>query len=324
MLSPDCENIQRSIHPEYWALASSTVEGAHSPASENNQKQRRKQKSLLRNKIVREMDSVFEPDNEHGETMPKYVREYHESMLRQQEETRAILKVLNENMKKLVDITEQKFAAEAFSDDELSLDSPEKENSTEEEDEEEGVDTLIARTTVRLDGLEVYAVVSALTCATLYQCFESFNGYDWGVLYRERRFVELLADVVFLLSSATGILAGLHSTLIFSLMTMYGRTSIGMGHDEAFGKFFQKTGAERYRGFQTFLWSLYAFLVQVVIMITSKVTKSTRMVFFAGIFYFMLILYKDTHTIIQSAGIIFVPDKKRKRKKKKKSRISLK
>jgi hypothetical protein len=267
-------------------------------------------------KMVNEMNQVL--GSEAKSKLPKSMCEFHASMVKHQEETRTLLVGLNANVKKLVDVSERKFASRPENDSTECDQDPSQLLSSKNTAADN--EMALARTTVRLDGLEVYAVVSALTCATLYQCFESFNGDDWGMLFNERRFIELFADAIFLLSSATGILAGLHSTLVFSLMTMYGRTAIGMGQDEAFITFFKKTGSQRFRGFQTFLWSLYAFLVQVVIMITSKAAQSTRLILFLGIGYFMYIVYKDTQSIVDNAGIIFAPRTSAKDKKKSKKK----
>jgi hypothetical protein len=222
------------------------------------------------------------------------------TMTRNQEATLAVLKELSVNVAKM-----------ASSSSSISIENDEDSSSSQEEESSQSESQPnVERCTVRLDGLEVYAVVSALTCATLYQCFESFESVDWILLYKEWRFVELVVDAIFLASSATGIICGLHSTLVFSLMTMYGRTAIGMGRDDAFLTFFQNTGKQRFRGFQTFLWSLYSFLVQVVITIASKApgqNNTTAVIILVAILYSMSIVYTDTQTIIEEAGIIFLP-----------------
>jgi hypothetical protein len=133
-----------------------------------------------------------------------------------------------------------------------------KDEAADEEEHDHGSD--MDRATVRLDGLEVYAVVSALSSATLIQFFDSFSGTSLRVLWEEQRFIELVADLVFIIASSTGIVAGLHATLVFSLMTMYGRTALGMGRHEELDIFFAKSGLQRYRGFLTFLYSMYAFV----------------------------------------------------------------
>jgi hypothetical protein len=174
-----------------------------------------------------------------------------------------------------------------------------------EEEHDHGSD--MDRATVRLDGLEVYAVVSALSSATLIQFFDSFISTSLRVLWEEQRFIELVGDLVFIIASSTGIVAGLHATLVFSLMTMYGRTALGMGRHEALDIFFAKSGLQRYRGFQTFLYSLYAFLVQVLIKVTTKCPSEIQLVAFICSFIAISMVYKDTKEIVFNAAIIYVP-----------------
>lgn len=168
-------------------------------------------------------------------------------------------------------------------------------------------DRELDRSTIRLDGLEVYAVVSALTTATSITCFDAFTPREWEELWSQGEYIALIGDTAFLVSSIAGIVAGMHATLVFSLMTMYGRTALGMDRDDAFGTFFTRTGMQRYRGFKTFLYSLYAFLVQVVILITAKTPSRVRVFAFLGVVGFMISVYNDTETIIDAAGIIFAP-----------------
>jgi hypothetical protein len=173
----------------------------------------------------------------------------------------------------------------------------------------------LERTTARLDGLEVYAVVSALTSATAIACFDSFTCPGFSILWNESRFTELVGDSIFLVASATGIVAGLHTTLVFSLFTMYGRTAVGMNRDDALEIFFSNTGAQRYHGFQTFLFSLYAFLVQVTIMITGKFPPEIRGVVFLFTIISISMVYKDTQAVISQASVIYSPPEAKPRRR---------
>lgn len=180
-----------------------------------------------------------------------------------------------------------------------------------EEEKEDGNN--LERTTVRIDGLEVYAVVSALTSATSIQCFEAFNVAGFMTLWQNEQYMELACDVVFFIAGTTGIVAGLHATLIFSLMTMYSRTAIGMHRDDVLDAFFQRTAMQRYRGFHTFLHSMYAFLVQVTFLITSKCPNEVKMFTFLFTSLAIYMVYRDTQRIISAASMIFQPkvDKKK-------------
>jgi hypothetical protein len=98
------------------------------------------------------------------------------------------------------------------------------------------------RKQVRLDGLEVYAVVSAVTAGTLVAVFDSYNPGDITDLFMEGRYLECLMSIVFVGTGTVGIVCGLHCIFVFSLVTMYGRTALGMERDDALEVFFADTG----------------------------------------------------------------------------------
>lgn len=172
----------------------------------------------------------------------------------------------------------------------------------------------------RLDGLEVYAVVSALTLATSIQFFELLSDqWQWGgplpvsllasgfplasrLFFYAQHWFGIATDFVCLLASATGMITGLHSTLVFSLMTVYGRTAVGSGWDDSFQQFFRSTGQVRFRGFRSFRASLYTFLVQILFIIVSRLPPRTRVVGAMVLTYTMWCVYKDTQFIINKAG----------------------
>lgn len=163
----------------------------------------------------------------------------------------------------------------------------------------------VERATVRLDGLEVYAVVSALTMATSIQCFDSHGGLrGWDALLDDGNYLQMATDLLFLCCSALGLVAGMHATLVFSLMTMYGRTAVGIGTDAQFVDFFGATGGVRYRGFQTFRASLYSFLLQVLLMVVDKSPPSLRIVGLSLLSYAVYSVYSDTQGIIEVASRI--------------------
>lgn len=173
----------------------------------------------------------------------------------------------------------------------------------------------VDRATVRLDGLEVYAVVSALTLATSIACFDAYGSdftttlTSWHELTRTNHLPPLVMNTIFLVVSGVGISAGLHATLVFSLMTMYGRTAVGVSHDAAFVEFFVETGRVRYRGFLTFRLSLYCFLVQVIFTLTSKCSPMLRPLLILINLASMYQVYVDTQSVIEKAGEILFSDK---------------
>ena len=174
-------------------------------------------------------------------------------------------------------------------------------------DPDEGLD----RKTVRLDGLEVYAVVSAVTAGTLVAVFDSYHPGDIVDLVSSGRFLEALMSIIFLVTGSVGIVCGLHCIFVFSLITMYGRTALGMERDDALEDFFGGTGLQRYHGFKTFVGSLYALMCELIVVITSKISSNPAVHIAALLATAKLMhyVYIDTQSIMEKAGVIFAPPK---------------
>lgn len=161
------------------------------------------------------------------------------------------------------------------------------------------------RCTVRLDGIEVYAVVSALTVASSIACLDTYGDMASG---SDRKTLTVLFDMTFTLFNIVGILTGLHSTLVFSMVTMYGRTAIGLGRDLAFRDFFRQTGKQRYKAFKTFLVSLYSFIIQCILTIAKRripFGPMAQFVFITIAGYFVHLIIGETNFVVDKAGVIF-------------------
>eukprot|EP00561_Arcocellulus_cornucervis_P001476 CAMPEP_0185806494 /NCGR_PEP_ID=MMETSP1322-20130828/4464_1 /TAXON_ID=265543 /ORGANISM="Minutocellus polymorphus, Strain RCC2270" /LENGTH=571 /DNA_ID=CAMNT_0028502583 /DNA_START=150 /DNA_END=1865 /DNA_ORIENTATION=- len=174
-------------------------------------------------------------------------------------------------------------------------------------DPDDGLD----RKMVRLDGLEVYAVVSAVTAGTLVAVFDSYHPGDIVDLFSEGRYLDVFMSCVFLFTGAIGIVCGLHCIFVFSLITMYARTALGMDRDDALEEFFGTTGLQRYHGFQTFVGSLYALMCELIVVITAKISSNSVVHLVALVVATRLMYYVwvDTQTIMEKAGVIFAPPK---------------
>mmetsp|Transcript_12839 Transcript_12839/g.18738 ORF Transcript_12839/g.18738 Transcript_12839/m.18738 type:complete len:313 (-) Transcript_12839:136-1074(-) len=175
----------------------------------------------------------------------------------------------------------------------------------QEEEKEEGVD--LERVAIRFDGIEVYAVVSALTLATAVASFEMIGTGDWNKHWSERNGYKLSIIALNLFVGAVGVGAGLHSVIVFSLSLMYGRTAVGLGRDDAFGGFFRKTALQRVRGFRSFLISMYAFMVQMFILIESRCPYMLQGFVLGFMVWLMSHIHRDAQAIIQGAECIFLP-----------------
>lgn len=80
---------------------------------------------------------------------------------------------------------------------------------------ESDLDEHFDRKQVRLDGLEVYAVVSAVTAGTLVAVFDSYHPGDIVDLFYDGRYLEVLMSALFLVTGTVGIVCGLHCIFVF-------------------------------------------------------------------------------------------------------------
>ena len=106
-----------------------------------------------------------------------------------------------------------------------------KTNTDANEKEAPDQSQVLERKRDRLDGLEVYAVVSALSAGTMVAVFDSYQpsgatGGDVIDLFQHGKYLEFLMSAIFLFAGSVGIVCSLHCIFVFSLVTMYGRTSM--------------------------------------------------------------------------------------------------
>jgi hypothetical protein len=124
---------------------------------------------------------------------------------------------------------------------------------------------------------------------------------------KERAVFTLLAEMFYYLSGALGMMTGLHATLIFSLVTMYGRTALGIDRDDAFNDFFSNTGPARFNGFWSFKLSLYCFMIQLSFLVARKFffEPLRPLVLLATGYLAYTNLYCDAEDVLAAAGVIY-------------------
>jgi len=186
------------------------------------------------------------------------------------------------------------------------LDEGDEEDDDDDDESADGLQEL-DRACVRLDGIEVYAIVSALTCATAINCFDNYDPTPLSVILRERAVFTVLAELVYYCSGAVGMMTGLHATLIFSLVTMYGRTAVGIDRDDAFNSFFANTGPQRFNGFRSFKISLYCFMTQLSFLIGQKFffEPLRPLVLMLTTYLAYSNIYVDSEQVLSAAGVIY-------------------
>ena len=162
-------------------------------------------------------------------------------------------------------------------------------------------DESLERKSVRMDGLEVYAVVGALTAATSLSTFDNFSG-NWEEIYGNGSYLEIGLSYTYLVFAALGTMSGLHTVLVFSLVTMYGRTALGIGKVSKCNKFLSGCHSQRFRAFKTFLMSAYSFAIQTSIMIINKSPQSLRIPVSLLLVCSVAYVYDDVESVIAAAS----------------------
>jgi len=178
------------------------------------------------------------------------------------------------------------------------------------ENDGDGDDDQIERACIRLDGLEVYAVVAALTISTSIGVIDLYVSPSWTEMYANGMVITFICKLVFLACTYVGSLLGLYATLVFSLTVMYGKTAMGMYKEDAFGDFYHNTMKQRIRGFKAFLFSIYAFLIQIVLLMSAMCPQEMQLVSVLFGCLSVSMIYKDTEDIVSKAGIIYAPPKR--------------
>jgi len=114
----------------------------------------------------------------------------------------------------------------------------------------------LTRAKIRIEGLTSYGVIAALLMNAGLRLYSSTpKNLEFG----KRN--ENVAKLIFCASMVVSICSGLYTTVIFSLLGLYSKTALGLGHDEPYLQFMASTATERQWAFDTFLISLVTFEV---------------------------------------------------------------
>lgn len=117
------------------------------------------------------------------------------------------------------------------------------------------------RVRLRLEGLSAYTVVSALLVNASLRLFTATpKKLEYGADQRDNN----RAKIFFAASMVISIMAGLHTTVVFSFFSVYSKTALGLGKDGAYREFLRVTQAARHRAYDSFVLSLVAFQCSLV------------------------------------------------------------
>jgi len=166
----------------------------------------------------------------------------------------------------------------------------------------ENVDDTLERSILRIDGLEMYALVMATIAGFSFSAMES-------VTREELNNVGFIWRLGFGVSVCTATLLSLYSTVIFALSSLYAKTALGMRRDIEYSAFLERTKDLRLYGFYAFVSGCASFSLCFLILIHVKIEGFSAI--FTGtlgvvLFYFG---WKHTSDLVNAAKPIFVQRK---------------
>merc|ERR1712038_2250859 len=161
---------------------------------------------------------------------------------------------------------------------------------------------------MRVDGLEPYVLVSAITSTSSFEVLVGGNFFSSGDVYDGT--ATGIFKLLLLTSTLSSSVLGLYALGIFSFCILYSKAALGRDEDdstEIYESFFVITSKLRYRGFVTFLRSLELFVLNCFLYTITYLPQDIQLIagLVSGIsIYFVL---KDWREIVDAAGMIYQP-----------------
>jgi hypothetical protein len=116
------------------------------------------------------------------------------------------------------------------------------------------------RAKIRLEGLGHYASVSVLL---LNAALRLFSATPKKLEPKEK--AENIVKLVFVASIATTVILGAYTSTVFSLLSLYSKTFLGMGMDDAYMEFFEVTADVRKSAFVSFVGTILSFFLSFLL-----------------------------------------------------------
>jgi hypothetical protein len=153
----------------------------------------------------------------------------------------------------------------------------------------------LEREKTRLESFEAYVLVSILAASSSFSVINSFSRDDHS---------EILYTLTLVVAGFSA-LCSLHSTIVFSLSVLYGKTCLGLQKDVAFHDFLDETQIQRMRGFLSFSAGLLSFALEVGLVLVAKMPEHSQNIVLVGTIIPLGFILSDWSSIVGSAGIIF-------------------
>ena len=155
----------------------------------------------------------------------------------------------------------------------------------------------INRVRIRLEGLSQYASVTALLLNAALRLPTP------GKL--DGRKYENVLKVTYAVSLTATILAAMYTVMIFSMLSLYAKTFLGMGMDEEYLEFFKKTTGIRESAFISFLFTVLSFFATFILSLSFQYEGRLRYWLSTASFVFVAFGLQHFYDIMRFASVAF-------------------
>lgn len=167
------------------------------------------------------------------------------------------------------------------------------------------------KTQIRLDGLEPYVLVSAITATASFDVVTGGNLFDNSPIFSAEGSLwdDALRGILLLTNTSSSCL-GLYALGVFSFCIMYSKAALAREDDlshVAYQTFFKFTAQYRYKGYLAFLWSLTLFVCDLFLFAIAYLPENMRPFAALGCAPVIYLCWSDWQAIIKEASIIYAP-----------------
>jgi hypothetical protein len=152
------------------------------------------------------------------------------------------------------------------------------------------------RTQYRLEGIAHYGSIAAMFMnAALVVMYTVPKNFD------ERK-TENAAKYAATALVCVAVVSGTYTTMVFSLLSLYSKTFLGMGKDQEFLDFFEKTGDIRDGAYFAFLAAIVSFNLSFVVMLYLHTEGKVRIWLTTGALILLAMCAQNWFFIMKSAA----------------------
>ncbi|GFH45686.1 hypothetical protein CTEN210_02160 [Chaetoceros tenuissimus] len=162
---------------------------------------------------------------------------------------------------------------------------------------------------MKLDGLEPYVLVSAITSSASFEVITQGNYFSDNTILSPDGSINLLKALVLITSTFSSTL-GVYALGVFSFSILYSKAALAREYDdiddlEIYDDFITKTAKFRYKGFLCFYRSLQLFILNLFLFAFGYLPEEAHSLAIVASILVAYFVSKDLEEIVDAGKIIF-------------------